>query len=473
MAEDKEKEQVKIWFNADGYRLLSVSRSTTCEQVFIEIANELGIPERLAKHFHIHARIDGKEHLRLVETDSPLDIQHKIKQEGHWREEGYKNGFVFFLKDESVLDFLNKSGEILPQKKANEEGSSPSTLTTLRSLLQINSNKRKGIGHQRSKSGPAISTPTTSTTTTTTTTTTTITSSAEATTSTITPPTNTTPTPLHTPPASIVLPTKEDTVYKPSHSPTSSSTPASPWTAASAKPRLSNTPPQSPTTATRTGSPAPEKAAHRSPTPTPTREPNPDEQEALILKSTAPHLEPRLSSSPPRASIRARSKTIAGGPSPLLKPGLRSSLKLSGAVEVPKGKSGHAYKGSSGSLPTVTVVADEAVLTTVNANTNGASPLNTPPNTPPAKRSASPPPPPRSYRFTPPPAMLAPVTASPGTLRARAQTTAPKQVTKWVSVTATKPQASPTRTTSESDLRELVGILDKLSTHKTANPEQL
>jgi len=442
---------VKIWFNSDGYRSFSIPIATTCSQLFTILAGELSIPERLAPHFSIHAKIDGKDHQRLGGSDSPVAIQRKIKQEGHWREEGYRNGFVFSLKDESTVEFLSKSSEeVLPQKGGEQGTPQRSYFSNLRHLL---TNKRRGIGHQRSKSGPAISTPST------------------------TPETALPPKEEIKPaqaPAPAHIPAPSTSSLSSSHSSSSSSSaPSSPslpsFVPSKSSPR--NTPPQSPTTSSRVGEKEKDRekekaAAHRSPTPTPSRESLPDEQEALNLKATAPHLEPRLSASPPRAFLRPRSHTVASGANPLLPAaaptpvattpratGLRSSLKLSnGAVEQMKKASGHAHRSSAGTLPTPpTPVVDE-------------SPKGSP-NVP--KRSASPPLPPRNYRFTPPPAMLAPVTASPGTLRARAQTMAPKQVSRWVSVSATKPKTPTTQPPSESDLKELENILDRLSNHKT------
>jgi hypothetical protein len=200
-----------------------------------------------------------------------------------------------------------------------------------------------------------------------------------------------------------------------------------------------------------------------------------DEAKGLGI-STAPHLEPRtpVSPSPPRASIRTRSKTIAfstppivpgltikptsGAPSPLASPtlprskGVPQSPRTIACWEdtLPKGGSLGRSAGTARVRRTTVGIFDE----------DGNDPREQGPST--KGRSTSPPPP--RQRYTPPPTILSPMVgavlgavptaASPSiATRHRAQTTGSKQAPhKWVKVRATKTGSNTVGSTGVGDV---------------------
>lgn len=204
-------------------------------------------------------------------------------------------------------------------------------------------------------------------------------------------------------------------------------------------------------------------------------EPEPEgENEAKTLGAyIPPHLEPRTatipSPSPPRASLKSRSKTIAftepmlatlksavdAASMPLPTTPKASTVSPRGGVlwgsTSVEGLPATRSRAQGGRRPVTSVFyVNEAKPAVTTGDTKG--------------RSASPPPP--RQRYTPPPTILSPMVASvlstvsppgsPSVVRQRAQTTGSKPLQKWIKVHATQPSAE--------ELKDVLQLtLDRLS----------
>jgi len=405
--------KVDVWINEKSHKTLSVTSDTTCTQFGEMIAELLHIPHIVRPYFAVYSTIDGKDQVILKDSVRIAEIQHINKEYLDRWGQSNSNGFSYHLNEEVITNRIEGDAHV----KSTDTGDNFIIPTVVpqhpfdahRSVVIAD---RRGIGHQRSKSSPAVASG------------------------------------IQRGAGGSILSLEKDTIK--------SIVPQS----VDILPRLTTHKPML----------IPEEKypqeLKRTATPMPNREPVPleekDEAKGLGI-GTAPHLEPRManvpSPSPPRASLKTRSKTIAislpglpikpssvaNNPSPLSSPTVPRAVSPSPRSittwdeTTPQGGSlGRSHGSSRGRRTSMNIFGTEMGDGSVPDNVGSKG------------RNTSPPPP--RQRYTPPPTILSPMVgsilgtaatstatiASPST-RQRAQTIGSKMPQKWVKVRATKP----------------------------------
>jgi len=400
--------KVSVWLNEKSHKIVDINADTTCSQVAGVLVQALRIPHAVRSYFALHTTAGGKDQGALNESENVMEVlMHNQKHSNKWGD-SKDNGFVYVVNEDTLAQVGGKSH--LPQEDHH---------------------LRKGIGHQRSKSSPAVTSG------------------------------------LQRGVA------EEKEAIKTQYHDTGR-------THRSNAQIIDERYPQEKRSAT----PIPNRESS-----VPALQEEKDEAKGLGI-GTAPHLEPRsanVSPSPPRASLKARSKTIStpvipgliikssSGPSsanhsPLASPTFARARGISPSPRgtanwdesLSKGGSLGRSQGNSRTRRTSMSIFDPE---SSDSQDQGAS----------GKGSRTSPPPPRQ-RYTPPPTILSPMigsvlgnaalppsnTTSPLT-RLRAQTTGSKPMPqKWVKVRATKPGINTTGTNEVGEM--LLHTLDRLKT---------
>lgn len=253
---------VQIWLNETCSKTINVAPNTTCEDVLKFLANQQNISKRVFPHLEVHVVVDGKDHSVVGKGEKVAANAQSLAQRGiNMEDPSHKNKYVLVVNAAAVQKAHKRTAGGGVTSGGGGSGITPGSgsggSSSLYSLL------KRTIGHQRSASLPS-----------------------EAIAKSVPPKQTRSPSPTPTPsPPHISPPT------------------LAPPSVADIDTNKHN------------------KSPRATPVPPPIRVPQDDEANNVLDEAleermptsapATPSLTPRASISPPRATFRARSKTIS------------------------------------------------------------------------------------------------------------------------------------------------------------------
>jgi len=148
---------VQVWLNDGCSKSITVTPSTNCEDVIRFLATQLEIPKRTQQHLEIHVYVDGKVHSVVGRDEKIVSHVQQLASRGINIEDTNRRAkYVFSLNAEAAKK-VQKSTPAAANTPAAPISSAPATAHTDESRGKSSSYfslLKRRIGHQRSASLP-------------------------------------------------------------------------------------------------------------------------------------------------------------------------------------------------------------------------------------------------------------------------------------------------------------------------------